>query len=336
MLNGVVRNKKDLIFIAVVMAFVCVTISVMEGTAQASTPGSADNCTAVGLPDLDNDGVADGCDDSDNDSIVDAFDNCPLSANTDQADSDSDGCGDACDRGGRFAVLDNATSMLFIYDNDNATLLTKADLSHIGTPAYVRDAGSSGWLIKGKNNQGSYEIWHVDSDGAFRDAYRDEFLGSGPFYTGISGGNGVTVERYTGGLVVFGPGGSEVARGNAWTQPNGFPYGYTATGDIAGLVGGGFVFVPELGAVSARGSDNPPFHSPFLYFYDGSLNLVHKKDISSIGVTLFALVGRPRGGFAALGNYDGGDFITHLLYFDATGKKEDERDITNDFSGLTT
>jgi|GEM_PF-3949020 len=39
----------------------------------------------------------DGLPDSDDDGVPDAFDNCPQSANTDQADRDNDGYGDVCD-----------------------------------------------------------------------------------------------------------------------------------------------------------------------------------------------------------------------------------------------
>ena len=35
--------------------------------------------------------------DSDSDGVVDAADNCPLTANADQADLDGDGIGDVCD-----------------------------------------------------------------------------------------------------------------------------------------------------------------------------------------------------------------------------------------------
>lgn len=62
-----------------------------------------DNCpnTAnANQADLDRDGLGDACDDftdSDRDGVQDSADNCPLRANSGQADADNDGLGDACD-----------------------------------------------------------------------------------------------------------------------------------------------------------------------------------------------------------------------------------------------
>ncbi|MBI9041920.1 thrombospondin type 3 repeat-containing protein [Lutibacter sp.] len=60
-----------------------------------------DNCPSTANADQadnDNDGLGDVCDDDDdNDGIIDTEDNCPFTANADQADYDEDGQGDACD-----------------------------------------------------------------------------------------------------------------------------------------------------------------------------------------------------------------------------------------------
>ena len=62
---------------------------------------TADNCPVTSNTtqvDTNNDGEGDACDDDDDgDTIADASDNCPLVSNTAQTDTDSDNLGNACD-----------------------------------------------------------------------------------------------------------------------------------------------------------------------------------------------------------------------------------------------
>lgn len=92
--------------------------------------GIDDNCDGdvdEGMPDRDNDGIADCVDDDDDgDGIKDEADNCPFTPNKDQIDSDNDGSGDVCDGDeDEDGILDDGDSNGILSDHPCQTNQTK-------------------------------------------------------------------------------------------------------------------------------------------------------------------------------------------------------------------
>jgi len=119
--------------------------------------------------------------DTDGDGIADDDDNCPLVANTDQADADTDGLGDACDDNSYAPVLDtaaadasgnegdllSASGKFTDADGDN-TLTLSAD-NAVGTFTDNGD-GTWSWSYTPNDDVASTTITVTASDGEHTDA----------------------------------------------------------------------------------------------------------------------------------------------------------------------
>ena len=266
--------------------------------------------------------------DSDNDSIDDSIDNCPGVYNPGQTDNDSDGYGNVCDNSTAFAVLDTQQEAVVIFDNATGTSTT-VDINGLASFWTMRNAGDSGWLLKGyDDSKTTATIWHMDTSGTLRGSITG--MPGGIFYAGLNNGTVVQNDYYTGDLTLTSSDGVLLKTINVWDDVDNQTSDnrtWHFMGDIAGLSSGGFVVVPESGRINAAGDG----YTPLLCYYSDNLTLQSAVDISALQCTLISLAGMPGGtGFAALGNRDGSQQVTHLFYFDDAGQLIQERDITAD------
>lgn len=74
-----------------------------------------DNCPNTAnadQADSDDNGIGDVCQDTDKDGVIDIEDNCPTTANPDQADADNNGVGDACQDTDEDGIMDNVDNCI--------------------------------------------------------------------------------------------------------------------------------------------------------------------------------------------------------------------------------
>ncbi len=130
-----------------------------------------DNCPLTSNPeqeDSDQDGIGNICDDDDdNDGVLDINDNCPLTANSDQADVDNDGIGDVCDNNSSLAPLNPCINgMAGIYPCNDYDLMAHIPIANLGgTGAEGND--SWGWTDSSTGKE--YALIGTNTGAAFVD-----------------------------------------------------------------------------------------------------------------------------------------------------------------------
>ena len=260
--------------------------------------------------------------DSDGDGILNEDDNCPIVYNPNQEDSDGDGLGDACDLEDVFALIDWSVNKLVIFDFSGNPIHEK-EFNSIGR-CYFVSPSVGGWLVKGCPLSGCFAdnwiIWDLAPDLSVRNTIIN--LGPGPFYNGLTSGDFVSGNVYSGVIDLYNTGGSIINSTNVWEEENGWSYDYINLGEIAGLADGGFVVPPEGGG---------GLYTPYLYFYDNDLNLINKVDISSENIHIFNSDGLSNGGFASTcADYGRNYEVDYLCFFNSEGELIEKLNVTGD------
>lgn len=226
-----------------------------------------------------------------------------------------------------FAVIDWGDNEMVMLDFSGNVLFEK-DFDGIGCCYFVAPF-HDGWLVKGclecyGCTRDNWFIWKLAPNGTIQNTFPAE--GPGPFFTGITSGNFVSGDVYSGIINLYNENGSILGSTNVWEEENGWPYDYSRLGDIAGLVNGGFVVPPQGGWPSIG-----QLYTPYLYYYDNNLNLLNKVDITSIDVRLLNLTGLSDGGFVGTcADHGTGYDVEYLCWFDTGGRFLEKIDVTGD------
>lgn len=149
------------------------TVPASVDTDGDGVPDSVDNCPVTPNPDqsdTDLDGIGDVCDpDDDNDGVSDQTDNCPINANANQSDQDFDGLGDACD-----PVFNSDAAADFVQTNVSAAVTAITQSNAPGGNGLVAKLTGNGGVIARVNDA----VTQYASGFSDRDTYLAELEGA--------------------------------------------------------------------------------------------------------------------------------------------------------------
>jgi hypothetical protein len=228
---------------------------------------------------------------------------------------------------GSIALIDWSDNEVVVVDFAGTVLMEK-NFDGIGCPYFISPY-LGGWLVKGCQEcygctADNWFIWKLRPDGSIENTFAG--VSPGPFYTGITSGNFIAGDVYTGVINLCDANGAIIDSAKVWEEENGWSYEYSRLGDIAGLVSGGFVVPPQGGWPSIA-----QLYTPFLYYYDNDLTLVNKVDITSADMRLLKLTGLSDGGFVGTcADHGTGYEVEYLCWFNPDGRMIGKTDVAAD------
>jgi hypothetical protein len=125
---------------------------------------------------------------------------------------------------GSFTLIDWYDHKVVVLDFSGNVLMEK-DFDGIGCPYFISPY-LGGWLVKGCQEcygctADNWFIWKLRLDGSIENTFAG--VSPGPFYTGITSGNFIAGDVYTGVINLCDANGSIIDSTNVWQEENGWP-----------------------------------------------------------------------------------------------------------------